>query len=87
MGENTGITTAAPRWLHRTISALEAEEVEVNMTKLDAMEQVSPRHSCSQFLALTVWVCAVGKLELPQNVVCLCSSSSLIWFRSTLRVS
>ena len=40
MGENAGITTAAPRWLSRTISALEAEDVEVNMTKLDAMEQV-----------------------------------------------
>jgi hypothetical protein len=45
VGENTGITSAAPRWLSRTISALEAEEVEVNMTKLDAMEQVPPRLS------------------------------------------
>ncbi len=44
VGENTGITSAAPRWLSRTISALEAEDVEVNMTKLDAMEQA--RRSC-----------------------------------------
>ena len=45
MGENTGITSAAPRWLSRTISALEAEDVEVNMTKLDAMEQVCRSHA------------------------------------------
>ncbi len=73
VGENTGITSAAPRWLSRTISALEAEDVEVNMTKLDAMEQVRPRRSCpllsnvsSSAQTRSLWVGQHPRRNMPQ---------------------
>ena len=45
MGEDTGIGSdaGAPSWLQRTVSLLQQEEVAVDLSKLDAMEKVSPK--------------------------------------------
>lgn len=40
MGEDTGIGSGAPRWLQRTVSLLQQEEVAVDMSKLEALEKV-----------------------------------------------